>query len=255
MTNGQKLHGHLVGKAGSRHLLNTPALIIDLEALERNIAEMASFARSRNVQLRPHTKTHKSIEIARRQIAAGAIGICCAKLGEAEAFRSANIDSVLITSPVVTRAGLQRLSVLNRQIRDLMVVVDHESNVNAIASCTAGSHISILIDIDPGMNRTGVTSPESAVKLAQRIADHRSLRFRGVQYFCGQLQHIRAFDARNQEVAVSTAYLASVVEALVKAGYPPEIITGSGTGTHLMDAAAGVFTELQVGSYVFMDMD
>ena len=122
-TEAERLHGHLVGQQGSRRSLNTPALVLDLEMLDRNIAAMAAFAKEHDIKLRPHSKTHKSLHIARRQIAAGAIGICCAKLGEAEALGDGGIEHILVTSPVVTPQAIARLIALNEVIAELMVVV------------------------------------------------------------------------------------------------------------------------------------
>jgi D-serine deaminase-like pyridoxal phosphate-dependent protein len=255
MSEGQRLHGHLIRQQGSRHLLNTPALVIDLEMLERNISEMAAFAKAHRVALRPHTKTHKSPEIARRQIAAGAIGICCAKLGEAEALSGSDISNVLVTSPVVTPQAIRRLVELSDKIADLMVVVDHPANVDTLAAAGSGKPISVIIDIDPGMHRTGVTSPGGVVELARRIEGRAPLRYRGVQYFCGREQHIVSFRQRRIEIDERTRYLKEVIEQLESAELKPAIVTGSGTGTHFIDAKLGVFTDLQVGSYVFMDQD
>ena len=134
MSEAEKLHRHLIGQQGSRRSLNTPALVLDLEMLDRNIAEMASFAKAHKVKLRPHSKTHKSADIARRQIAAGALGVCCAKLGEAEALGEAGIEGLHITSPVVTPQAIDRLIALNGKVKDLMVVVDHPANVEALAA-------------------------------------------------------------------------------------------------------------------------
>ena len=160
MSEAEKLHRHLIGQQGSRRSLNTPALVLDLEMLDRNIAEMASFAKAHKVNLRPHSKTHKSADIARRQIAAGALGVCCAKLGEAEALGEAGIESLHITSPVVTPQAIDRLMALNAKVKDLMVVVDHPANVDALAAAAAkaGKPQTVVVDIDPGMHRTGVAS-------------------------------------------------------------------------------------------------
>ena len=120
----QRLHGHLIGQQGSRRSLNTPALVLDLEMLDRNIAEMATFAKAHNVKLRPHSKTHKSADIAKRQIKAGALGVCCAKLGEAEALAEAGVEHLHITSPVVTPQAIDRLMKLNDKASDVMVAID-----------------------------------------------------------------------------------------------------------------------------------
>ena len=137
MSEAERLHRHLIGQQGSRRSLNTPVLVLDVEALDRNIAEMAAFAKAHKVNLRPHSKTHKSADIARRQIAAGALGNCCAKLGEAEALGSGGVQSLHVTSPVVTPAAIARLIELNGRMKDLMVVVDHPALAAAPASASA----------------------------------------------------------------------------------------------------------------------
>lgn len=250
-----ELHRHLIGQQGSRRSLNTPALVIDRDALDRNIAAMAAFARQRGVKLRPHAKTHKSVEIARLQMAAGALGVCCAKLGEAEALAAGGINAILITSPVVTPQAITRLVALHERIGTLMVCADNPDNVDAIAAALTDAlrPLPIIVDIDPGIRRTGVASPESAVALARRIKQSPQLSFAGVQFYCGAQQHIEKYDERRAAIEDRTAYLRTVIEALRAAALAPEIITGGGTGTHHIDAALGVLNELQVGSYVFMD--
>jgi 3-hydroxy-D-aspartate aldolase len=250
------LHQHLIGRQGSRAALNTPVLVVDLDALDRNIAAMAAFARERGVALRPHAKTHKSVEIARRQIAQGAVGACCAKLGEAEVLASGGIECLLITSPVVGAGAIERLVRLNNRVGQLMVTADHPAQVSALGAAVremGGRPLSVVVDIDPGFHRTGVANPDAALALARQIADDPNLRFAGVQCYCGSDQHIEAFEARREVIVQRTAYLSSIIEALSAAGLAPPIVTGSGTGTHQIDAGLGVFTELQVGSYVFMD--
>lgn len=253
----QRLHGHLIGQQGSRRSLNTPALVLDLEMLDRNIAEMASFAKAHGLKLRPHSKTHKSADVARRQIAAGALGVCCAKLGEAEALGEAGIQSLHITSPVVTPQAITRLVELNAKVSDLMLVVDHPDNAEALAAAAekAGKPLAVIVDIDPGLHRTGTATPESTVELVQKIVKRKSLKYAGVQFYCGRHQHIVDFKQRTAEIEERTEYLRSILARLEAAGLKPAIITGSGTGTHFIDAKLGVFTELQVGSYVFMDHD
>ena len=251
----QRLHGHLIGQQGSRRSLNTPALVLDLEMLDRNIAEMANFAKAHNVKLRPHSKTHKSADIARRQIAAGALGVCCAKLGEAEALAEAGVESTHITSPVVTPQAIARLIALNDKAKDVMVVVDHPANADALAAAAKGKPLTVVVDIDPGMHRTGVATPDGVVELVKKVVGLKSLKYAGVQFYCGRHQHIIDFKERKAEIEERTEYLKGVLAKLDAAGLKPGIITGSGTGTHYIDAKLGVFTELQVGSYVFMDHD
>lgn len=249
------LHRDLLNQPGSRAALNTPVLVIDRDALDRNIARMADFAKASGLTLRPHAKTHKSLDVARLQIAAGATGICCAKLGEAEALtESGEIQNVLITSPVVSVPAIARLAALHQRVTDLMVVVDHPDNVGALAAAfTADRPLGVLIDVDPGIHRTGVASLEAALALAQEIAAQPSLVFQGLQYYCGVHQHIASYADRRTAIEERTAYLSAIIAALGAAGLPPRIISGGGTGTHHIDAELGVFTELQVGSYVFMD--
>lgn len=229
--------------------LPTPALVIDRPAFERNVAAMAACAAEHDIALRPHAKTHKCGEIARRQVAAGAVGICCAKLGEAEALAADGVADILITSPVVSRQAVARLAVLAGRIR-LAAVVDHPDNVHAIAA--SGAPLDLLVDIDPGMHRTGVTSPAAAVALARRIAA-AGLRYRGVQFYCGHLQHVAGAADRRAKLTERTAYLREVLAALADADLPAGVVTGGGTGSFAIDAALGVFTELQPGSYIFMD--
>jgi D-serine deaminase-like pyridoxal phosphate-dependent protein len=249
------LHGHLIGRQGSRQALNTPALVLDIEALDRNIAAMAAFAGAAGLKLRPHAKTHKSIDIARRQIAAGALGVCCAKLGEAEALAEGGIGGLHITSPVVGEAAVERLVALAAKAPDLMAAADHPDAVAAIgaAAKAAGVTLALVVDIDPGLRRTGVATAEAAVALARRIADHPALRFAGVQFYCGSEQHIEAYADRREAIVGRMAKLTEAIAALKAAGLAPAIVTGGGTGTHAIDGELGVFTELQVGSYVFMD--
>jgi 3-hydroxy-D-aspartate aldolase len=253
--NDHELHAHLIGQQGSRAALNTPVLVLDIEALDRNIAAMAALVAEYRVSLRPHAKTHKSVDIARRQIAAGAIGQCCAKIGEAEALADGGIPGLLITSPVAAPRAIERLAVLARRAPGLMATVDHPAVAQQIdgALAAVGAWLDVIIDIDPGSHRTGVASIEDAVALARAIEAAPRLRYRGVQFYCGTQQHIPGFADRRAAIEERTRYLQQVIAALADAGFAPEIVTGSGTGTHRIDLALGVFTELQAGSYLFMD--
>ena len=255
-TASHRLHAHLIGEPGSRERLNTPALVLDLDRFERNIAHMAAFARRSGVALRPHAKTHKSADVARAQIAAGSIGQCCAKLGEAEALAGEGIDGLHLTSPIVTDPGIGRLVALNARVSGLSVVADHPDAVDALAAAAAGGKpVSVVVDIDPGIRRTGVASAENALALARRIGEHASLAYAGVQFYCGFQQHIASYAERRAAIADRTAYLRTAIDALVAAGLPPPLVTGGGTGSHVIDAELGVLTEIQVGSYVFMDRE
>lgn len=249
------LHRSLIGQQGSRAALNTPVLVLDRDALERNITTMAAFAKANAIALRPHAKTHKSADIAKLQLASGARGVCCAKLGEAEALADEGIGSILVTSPVVTPQAIKRLAALHQRTDSLMVVADHPDNVAALAAAVASAprKLPVIVDIDPGIRRTGVASPKAALALAQQIAASDALRFVGVQFYCGAQQHIASFADRRAAIEDRTAYLRGVIDLLSSNALAPETVTGGGTGTHRIDAALGVFNELQVGSYVFMD--
>lgn len=252
MTDDLTLHGSLIGQQGSRADLNTPVLVLDIDALDRNIAMMAGLTAARGIGLRPHGKTHKSVDIAKRQLAAGAAGVCCAKIGEAEVLVDGGITGILITSPVAAPRAVERLASLAKRAEGLMAVVDHPA-VAARIDAALDTCLDVIIDIDPGIARTGVASPEAAVVVAQAIAALPNLRYRGVQFYCGSQQHIESYAERRAAIEERTTYLQSVIAALANAGFAPEIVTGSGTGTHHIDLDLGVFTELQAGSYVFMD--
>jgi D-serine deaminase-like pyridoxal phosphate-dependent protein len=245
------LHERLIGQQGSRAELNTPALVIELGALERNIAAMAAFARAAGVALRPHAKTHKCAEVARRQIAAGAVGVCCAKLGEAQALLEAGIEDILLTSPIAGAPAIARLAALAQRYPRLAAVMDNPDTVGALAR--TGVSMTLFVDVDPGLHRTGVADAGAAVEVARVISQAPGLTFGGVQFYCGSQQHIETYAERQAAIVDRTAYLSTVVAALSEAGLPPPTITGGGTGTHRIDAELGVLTELQVGSYVFMD--
>ena len=252
MTDDLTLHAHLVGRQGSRADLNTPVLVLDADAMERNIAVMAGLVAARGVALRPHAKTHKSVDIARRQVAAGAVGICCAKIGEAEVLAASGIEGILVTSPVAAPRAIERLAALAGEAKGLTAVVDHPA-VAARLDAVLKTPLDVIIDVDPGIARTGVASPAAGVALAEAIAALPKLNYRGVQFYCGREQHIEDYAERRTAIEERTAYLRTVIAALAAAGFPPEIVTGSGTGTHRIDLDLGVFTELQAGSYVFMD--
>lgn len=248
------LHSDLIGTDGARERLNTPALIVDIAAFERNVARMAGFIRNAGLTMRPHAKTHKSADVARAQVAAGAVGICCAKLGEAEALAAAGIADIHLTSPVVTPMAIARLAALNGRMRGLSVVVDHLDPLEALAkACEDGPPMTVLIDVDPGGARTGVTSAATALALALRIAELPALHFAGVQFYYGPLQHVENFAERKAAILDQCKLLRDVLDTLSAAGIAVPTVTGGGTGSHAIDVGLGLFTELQVGSYIFMD--
>lgn len=247
----------LIGQPGSRYRLPTPALVLDRQALDRNITRMATRARDAGIALRPHAKSHKSSFIAKRQIAAGAVGVCCAKLGEAEALARAGIESILLTSPIVSIPNARRLWALHRAVNGIMIVVDHREQVDVLdqESAVSRTPLDVLVDVDVGMSRTGVASVHAATNLAQHIAGSRRLRLRGVQSYAGHHQHILGLQPRAAATRDAAQRLRPIVEHIRGFVDGPMIVTGGGTGTFASDVECGVLNELQPGSYVFMDRE
>ncbi|MDP9928856.1 DSD1 family PLP-dependent enzyme [Variovorax paradoxus] len=249
----------LIGLAGGRQSLDTPALLLDLGALTRNIERMAAFAKARGVGLRPHVKTHKSVQIARRQVAAGAVGVSCVTLGEAEVMVKAGIPGVLITSPAVTPSKIARVVKLARLAGPggMMVVVDDPRNAADLAEATLGlpHPLEVLVDYGAGYNRTGAASEAQVLELARLIAAEPRLKLRGLQAYAGNLQHVPDRQQRSAAAASLRETIARIVAEAKRGGIHFEIVTGAGTGTHDLDAGRDAFTELQAGSYVFMDAE
>jgi D-serine deaminase-like pyridoxal phosphate-dependent protein len=248
---------HLVGHANARAEMATPALVLELPAFQANVAAMAAFAKQNGVALRPHAKTHKCAQIARAQISAGALGVCTAKLGEAEALSAAGIAGVLVTSPIVTVSGLRRVAALNASAEGLIVTIDHPAMVEGLAAAGAasGRPLQVLVDLNIGLSRTGLAPGETALALAQTVHASAHLRLLGLQAYGGHLQHIESFEERRTKSLAALEPVAATRDLLLKHGLPCPIVSGSGTGTCHIDVAAKVFTELQVGSYVFMDRE
>ena len=211
--------------------------------------------RARGIALRPHAKTHKSAEIARRQIAFGALGVCAAKLGEAEALADAGISSLLITSPVVTEAGIRRLVALNLRVDALMATCDNPDVAERLSAAAeeTGKRLKILVDIDPGMSRTGIALGDKAFALVDRVANSAGLEYAGLQCYAGNVQHMESPNERRDKSLSVMRNLGEFRDQLSKRGLAPGIVSGGGTGTFDIDPDAHVLNELQVGSYVFMD--
>lgn len=240
-----------------RRLIPTPALVIDLSVLERNIAAMADLATRSRVGLRPHAKSHKCVAIAQRQIAAGAVGISCATLDEIAAMVVGAVPGLLLTTPVAGVAKLVQLGQLLRLDSSIMVVADDPAGVLELAALAAevGLRIQVLIDVDVGQRRTGCRSDTAVVELAKQIGSTSGLEFHGLQAYAGHIQHIIGADARLAAATAVADRIRALCVSLRGAQLEPRIVTGAGTGTAELDAALGVFTELQAGSYVFMDVD
>ena len=247
----------LVGIPGSRDALATPALILDLNAFDRNLDALTMFCGQAGLRMRPHAKSHKCSEIAKRQIAAGAIGVCCATLKEAEVMIGAGVPGVLVTSPIVGARRVNSIASLAKTGERVMLVTDNPVNHLELAETARreGMVLDLLVDLDVGMHRTGTASPQAAVALAQQIADHPHTRFRGIQAYSGRVQHIESYDERQNIYNRQMNILRDALAQLSRAGLKPDIVTGGGTGTHDIDRDLGLFTELQTGSYALMDVE
>ncbi len=236
--------------------VDTPALLVDLDALEFNLTRMAGAAAAAGVRLRPHAKTHKCAEVALRQIALGASGICCQKVSEAEAMVGGGVGNVLLSNEIVDPRKQARLAALATRTT-LSACADNVVAVDAMNAAAAqqGVVIPVLVEIDAGGDRCGVDPGEPALRLAGHIAASSHLRFGGLQAYQGRAQHIRP--ALEREGAAHAAANASgrTRDLLAQHGIACDVITGGGTGTWAQDAASGVYTELQAGSYIFMDAD
>lgn len=235
--------------------IETPALVVDFAALTRNIDKMAADAKKRGLALRPHAKTHKSVDIARLQHNAGAIGIACATVAEADMLASAGIGGLLLTAPQVGASKASRIARINRE-HGITVVVDHARQIEMLAAALQPGErkLAVAIDVDIGHLRTGITDTAEGLRLAQMIANDERLTFAGVQGFAGHAQHVHAPLERKHAAAEAAGVLRDFTEALAANSLPPRLVSGSGTGTYLQDSA-GPYNELQVGSYVFMDSD
>ena len=239
--------------------IDTPALILDLDKFETNLVRLSSAVQHRGVRVRPHAKSHKCIEIARRQIAAGAVGICCQKTSEAEPFLAGGISDVLITNEVVGQHKLARLAQLARSYPEarLGVCVDDARVITELArACERSSvKVDVYIELDVGHDRAGVTGVAEVVALGQAIAQHPNLALRGLQAYFGNAQHKRSVGERREAIAAAASLAHSARVGLIGAGLPCEIVTGAGTGTFMLEATSGVYNEIQPGSYPLMDTD
>ncbi len=232
-----------------RDEIPTPALLLDVDRFERNLARMAAHVRKAGKNLRPHAKTHRCPEIAKRQIAAGALGVACAKLGEAEVMAAAGVRGLLITTEVVPPASIRRLMKLIGDAPDTMLVVDHPDNVRALgrAAAEAGVTLNVLVDIDVGARRTGVEPGAPAVALGRLVAEQRALRLRGLQGYAGQCAHVMGWTERGDASRRAMAPLMETRTQFEKAGLPVEIVAGGSTGTYDIDVELPGLTELQSG--------
>jgi D-serine deaminase-like pyridoxal phosphate-dependent protein len=236
--------------------LDTPSLILDLDAVERNLDRMDAALAKTTVRARPHTKTHKVPNLALMQLQRGAIGICCAKLGEAEVMAAGGVGPILLTTEVVGDAKIRRLLGVARQVPITTVVDDAEAAERlSSAANAAGVRLSCLIDVNVGQDRTGVEPGEPALALAERLAGLPGLELVGLQGYEGHLQHVVEPEARREANASAMQLLSQTAELLTERGHRVEIVSTAGTGTFQYAAEWPKVTEVQPGSYVVMDSD
>jgi D-serine deaminase-like pyridoxal phosphate-dependent protein len=237
--------------------VDTPALLIDLDALEANMATVHQRVIAAGLHVRSHGKAHKCPAIARLQLAAGALGICCQKASEAEAFADAGITDILITNQLVGARKVDRAALLAHRVK-LGVCVDHALQIEQIGEAARrhDSKITVMIEVDVGLGRCGISSAEAALLLAAQIRQYApALTLGGIHAYTGGAQHLRGPEEREAAVAAAVERVSGIKWALESAGFPCPTVTGAGTGTYMLEAASSLYTEVQPGSYVLMDAD
>ena len=238
--------------------IQTPCLVLDLDALERNIRKMGDYARAHNMRHRVHGKMHKSVDVAKLQIRlGGAIGVCCQKVSEAEVFARGGIKDVLVSNQVRDPRKIDRLARLPKLGAKIIVCVDDLANVAELAEAAQrhGTTIECFVEIDCGAGRCGVTTSEAVVQIALAIDAAQGLEFTGIQAYQGAMQHLDSYEARRDKLNVAIAQVKEAVAALEAVDLKPDLVSGGGTGSYYFESNSGVYNELQCGSYAFMDAD
>ncbi|MHB1200080.1 MAG: DSD1 family PLP-dependent enzyme [Polaromonas sp.] len=247
--------------------IDTPALVIDLDAMKRNLVRMAEFAKKHNIRWRPHAKTHKSATLAKMQIRAGAVGVCVQKTAEAEAMVAGGVYNVYISNEVVAPGKLARVAALAKKAAkhggQLAIAVDSTEGVIRLAQAMnearvhngGGTVIDVLVEINVGQGRCGVEPGSAAVTLVLELRKHPALRFAGLQAYHGKAQHLRSAPARREAIVKATEAVRLTRQLIEAQGVAVGLVTGAGTGCLVLEAASGVYGELQAGSFLFMDAD
>lgn len=260
--------GELLGKPVSH--IDTPALVIDLDAMKRNLGRMAEFAQKHHIRWRPHAKLHKSVALAKLQIKAGAVGVCVQKTAEAEVMVAGGVYDVYISNQVVAPGKLARVAALTHQVAgqggQIAIAVDSTEGVTRLAQAMnearalphaggTATVIDVFVEIDVGQGRCGVAPGQAALLLALEIRKHPALRFAGLQAYHGKAQHLRRAQDRREAIAQAVAAVTLTRQLIEAQGVAVELVTGAGTGSLVLEAASGVYGELQAGSFLFMDAD
>lgn len=238
--------------------IQTPCLILDLDALERNIRNMGAYAQAHNLALRVHGKMHRSVDIAQLQIEIGdACGVCCQKVSEAQVFARGGIKDILVSNQVRDPLKIDRLARLPKLGARTLCCIDDVENVGELSAAAVrhGTQIECLVEIDCGAGRCGVTTPSAAVEIAQAVHAAKGLKLTGLQAYQGAIQHLHTYGERKAAIDGVIAMVRETVDALGAHGLSCETISGGGTGSYPFESTSGLFTELQCGSYAFMDAD
>jgi 3-hydroxy-D-aspartate aldolase len=239
--------------------IQTPCLILDLDALERNIKKMGDYAKAHGMRHRAHGKMHKSVDVLKLQMElGGAVGVCCQKVSEAEVFAREGIKEILVSNQVRDPAKIDRLAQLPKLSGgEVIVCVDDIDNVADLSEAARkhGTDLGVFVEIDCGAGRCGVTTTDAVVEIAKAVRDADNLTFRGIQAYQGAMQHIDSFDERKAKLDAAIKQVSDAVEALKAEGIETDLVSGGGTGSYYFESNSGVYNELQCGSYAFMDAD
>ncbi|CAD0183734.1 3-hydroxy-D-aspartate aldolase [Ruegeria sp. THAF57] len=238
--------------------IQTPCLILDLDALERNIRKMGDYAKAHGMRHRVHGKMHKSVDVAKLQEKlGGAVGVCCQKVSEAEVFARGGIKDILVSNQVRDPAKIDRLARLPKTGARTIVCVDDVENVADLsaAAVSNGTELEVLVEIDCGAGRCGVTTTPAVIEIAEAVVAAPNLKFTGIQAYQGAMQHLDTYEARKVKLDAAIAMVEDAVDGLKAAGIDCELVSGGGTGSYYFESNSGVYNELQCGSYAFMDAD
>ena len=238
--------------------IQTPCLVLDLDALERNIEKMGKFVKEMGVRHRSHGKMHKSVDVQKlQQELGGSCGVCCQKVSEAEVFARGGIKDILVSNQVRDAAKIDRLARLPKLGARTIVCVDDIDNVADLSAAAVkhGTHIECLVEIDCGAGRCGVTTTEAVMEIAKAIDAAEGLSFSGIQAYQGAMQHLDKYEDRKAKIDIAVAMVKDAVDALKAEGLDCDIVGGGGTGSYYFEGNSGVYNELQSGSYAFMDAD
>ncbi|MGR3616635.1 MAG: 3-hydroxy-D-aspartate aldolase BhcC [Paracoccaceae bacterium] len=238
--------------------IQTPCLVLDLDALERNIVKMGDYAKAHGMRHRVHGKMHKSVDVAKLQERlGGAIGVCCQKVSEAEVFARGGIKDILVSNQVRDPLKIDRLAQLPKTGARIIVCVDDVDNIADLSAAAQkhGTQIEVFVEIDCGAGRCGVTTSDAVVEIAKAADAAPGLKFTGIQAYQGAMQHMDSYEDRKGKLDVAIGMVEDAVSALEAEGMKAELVSGGGTGSYYFESNSGVFNELQCGSYAFMDAD